>query len=281
MRIFCSLCLIILFSTNACSQEKELDSFKKEINFYIDFLLGKVGTVPINAANQDTFRKNVDDAFKAFVALKNSYSYDKLVQAKNDDKTKFIRLDNRVSVNLKSFFLNNKTYVVYSYTSRDKMNYYIKENETNTIVYEGNSTATYIADLYVIDETHFLLVEETGDFNSSRDVIVLLTNRQPWTKIKAFEGKAFGHVPADYFAKKYVQQRDLFQLDCDMDYTLSAPGDINRIFFDHATKTISYKQYSSNNQYKLVKSKWENEKFIIDDYNVRENLSGNNSAVPQ
>ncbi|MEO6670559.1 MAG: hypothetical protein ABIN36_13835 [Ferruginibacter sp.] len=281
MRIFISICLITLFSINSYSQEKELEHFKIELNFYIDFLLGKAGAVAINPANQAKFRKNVDDAFKAFVVHKNSYNYDKLVQAKNDDKTKYLRLDQRITIYLESFFVNNKTYVVYSFTSSDKNNYLIKEIETNAIVYEGNSTAKYIADLYMIDKAHFLLIEKTGDFSSSREAMVLLTNKEPWTKINAFEGKAFGQVPAQYYIKKYVQKRDLFQLKCEMDYTLSAPNDVNKIFFDAATKTMSYKQYSRNNQYKLVKAKWENEKFIIDDYNVSENLSGADNPVPQ
>jgi len=275
-----TLCVIALLDTNLYAQATELENFQKQLNAYINFTLGKKGALPLNAANQVKFRKKVDETFKTFVLHKDSYGYDKYVVVKNDEKTKFLRLDDRVTVYITHFLINKKTYVVYSYTSVSKRNYYIKENESNRVVYEGNSTTYLIDNLYPIDDKHFLLIEKNGDFNSSRSAVVLLVNAPRWTKIKAFEGKAFGQVPADYFNKKFVKRRTEFQLVCEMDFTFSAPADVNSIFFDPATKTISYKQYAENKKFKLVTAKWENDVFVIDDYNVEENLPAGGIAVP-
>lgn len=281
MRIFVALCLVILFSINSYCQREELENFKGELDFYLDSLAGKIHGVPITASDRARFSNRVDAAFKMFVLNKNSYDYDKYVAARGDSSTKFLRLDNRILVNLKTFPVNNKTYVVYSYTSRDKNNYFIKENESNNIVYEGNSTAVYIAHLYAIDSTHFLLVEETGDHNTSRRAMVLWRKKVPWIRMKAFEGMAFGQVSEGYFIKKFVKRREKFELECEFEFTMSAPEAINDIAFDPTTKTMSYKQYSDNKRYKQVTAKWENETFVIDDYNVNENLHSNDVGVPE
>ncbi|MBL0336842.1 MAG: hypothetical protein IPP73_16415 [Chitinophagaceae bacterium] len=147
-------------------------------------------------------------------------------------------------------------------------------------MYEGNSNCCYVDHIYAIDSTHFMVIEKDGDMNSSRTAFVLSAKKLPWAKMKAFEGMAFGQVPAGYFTKKYVKKREQFQLDCDMEYTMSAPADINDILFDHRTKTLSYKQYSDNRKFKLITAKWENETFKLDDYSVREGLTGSETMVP-
>jgi hypothetical protein len=210
----------------------------------------------------------------------NSGQYDKLVTVKNDEKTKYLRADGRISLYTTSFSINGKTYIIYSYTSQDRKNYLIKENETNIIVYAGNSNIHLVDGLHLLDGNHFLLIEKNGDFNSSRSAFVLTGEKIPWKKVKAFEGKAFGQDPGGYFTKKFIKKREEFQLECGMDFTLSAPGDINSISFDPITKTISYKQYFENKKYKVISARWEHKTFVIDDYNVNENLSGNSVGVP-
>ncbi len=273
MKQFIAFCIFTLIASHSHSQEKALENFNKELNLYLDFVMGKCDSIPVNAANQVKFRKKVDEAFRTFVLDSNSYNYPQFVQAKNDPTTKFLRPDGRIYIHLKTFLVNTKTYVVYSYSSRDKKNYCIKEKESNTIVYEGNSTCCYINKLDIIDNTHFLLIEESGDHHSSRSVFVLSGIKKPWSKLKAFEGKAFGQVPGEYTATKYVKKRDVFQLEYDPEYQLSAPEDVNTILFDPKTKVISYKQYTDHTKFKLITAKWENEQFIIDDYYVTGNTS--------
>ena len=98
---------------------------------------------------------------------------------------------------------------------------------------------------------------------------------------KGFEGKAFGQVPADYFKKKYVASRELFQLDCEIEFVLTGQKDINTITYNGATKTLSYKQYTDNKKFILITAPWENNRFKIDDYSVNENLSASGIAVPR
>ncbi len=271
--------VLALFAGNTKAQEKELESFKQALNFYIDFTLSKFDSLPVNETNQVRFRKNVDEAFSIFVQNQNSHRYEKFVSDRTDEKSKFLRLDGRISLYLSVFLINSKTYHVYSYNSRDKLNYLIKENESNKIVFEGNGTCYLVDQLCRIDEKHMLLIEKTGDFKTSRDARVLSAKHQRWSIMNVFEGKAFGQVPFEYYNKKYVKRRPVLQLECNFDFTISGPKDINRISFDEKNKTISYKQYGEGGKFTVIAAKWENEIFIIDDYNVNENLAEMNAPV--
>jgi len=281
MKRFFTACIAVSIASASYAQVKEIDDFQKKLNLYIDFNLGKIDSLPINSSNQNKLRSAVDEAFRRFVLDKNSYQYEKLAPAKGDEKTKYFRLDGRISVYAKAFPVNGKTYIVYSYTSRDKMNYVIKENESNTVVYEGNSKSYLIDALYLIDESHFLLIEKNGDRNSSRSAFVLSTKKLPWSKVKAFEGNAFGQVPGQYFVRKYVKKRVELQLSCDTPFGSDLPADANTISFDPATRTISYKQYSDQRKFKLAAAKWNNNLFVIDDYYVNENFGSSATALPE
>jgi hypothetical protein len=281
MKNIYTVLVALSLSLAALSQEKELEQFRQELNTYIDFINGKISSIPLNESNQLMLRKKIDQQFKTFVLHKNSYQYDKWITSKEQSTEKFIRLDGRVSVNLKAFIMNHKTFVVYSYTSRDKMNFYIKDEESNTVVYEGDSKSYLIDNLFWLDDTHVLLIKKNGDRNTSRAAAVLSTQKKPWTMTKGFEGNAFGQVPADYFKKKYVASRELFQLDCEIEFVLTGQKDINTIIYNGATKTLSYKQYTDNKKFNLITARWENNKFKIDDYSVQENLSASGIAVPR
>lgn len=267
-----AICLILLFSVVSKAQETEFANFQKELNSYIDFTLSRPGYPPINETNRNKFSKAVDDAFKTFVLQKNSNTYDKLLPVKNDPNSKLMRPDGRIYIETKTFSVNSKTYVAYGYESYSKTNYVIKEIETNTIVYEGDSKTYLIDGIYAIDETHFLLVEKNGHIALSRSAFVLSGKKTPWIKVNAFEGKAFGQVPGRYHEKKFVKSRDELQLDYDIPSEVVA-DDVNKISFDPATKTLSYKQYFEKNKSKTVKAKWEQNKFIIDDCDANESLS--------
>jgi len=271
----------MLFAAAGYAQVKEMDDFQKKLNFYMDFNRGKIDSLPVNQSNQIKLRSAVDESFKKFVLDRNSYQYEKLAPAKGDETTKYFRLDGRISVYAKAFPINGKTYIVYSYTSMDKRNYVIKENESNTLVYEGSSKSYLVDALYLLDQNSFLLIEKNGDRNSDRSAFVLSNKKSPWSKVKAFEGKAFGQVPGQYMVKKFVKKRAELQLSCDMDFGAGLPADACTISFDPATRTISYKQYSDHRKFKLISAKWTNNVFIIDDYDVNENFSGNATALPE
>ena len=277
-----SVLVLLFFTLGMHSQEQEFENFKKEFNFYIDFTIGKFDSLPVNQANQTKFTKKVDEAFKQFVLHPKSHEYEKLVIAKGVENTKLIRLDGRGEITITTFNTNNKTYIVYGYTSQPKKNYVIKDVENNKIVYEGNTNNYVIDGIYAIDATHFLLVQRDGDYHTSRSaVVLLLTEKQTWKQTQSFSGMAFGQVPGDYFNKKFVKKRTYFQLECEIDFTMNKPSDINKITFDANTKTISYKQYYETKKPVIITAKWENNLFTIDDYNVNENLRENSLAVPR
>ncbi|WP_306352004.1 hypothetical protein [Flavobacterium sp. '19STA2R22 D10 B1'] len=263
MKIATAICLFLL-GTAIHAQEKEIEDFKKEFNFYIDFQLNKFDSIPINTTSQKLYSKKVDLAFKTFVAQPNSDNYDKLILAK--DNTKFFRLDPRFSIHVKSFTINDIVYAVYSYTSQSKSNYIVKNINSNEIVYQGSSNKPYVDALYLIDKQHFLLIEKNGDFNSSRRAIVLSAEKKDWKTISAFKGYDLDN---NFKAKKLLQKRSALSLECDMEITMLAPKDVNLISFDSNTKTISYKQYESLTKFKTIAAKWENNKFEIDDYRVQ------------
>lgn len=280
MKIF-TICLVILFTTPLYAQEKELDNFQEKLNFYIDYLSGNIDSVPQNESNQIKYSKQVDDAFKQFVLHENSSRFDQFSPVKDDERSKQLRLDGRIYIQTKTFLLGGKTYTAFGYDSQDKRNYYIKEDKSNKIVYEGDSKTYLIDELYILDDKHFLLVEQNGDLHSSRSAFVLSGKKNPWSNTKAFEGEAFGQVPGDYLAKKFVKERKELQLNYETAFGHSLPDDVNKISFDPATKTIYYKKYSENNKFITIAAKWENETFVIDDYNVNENLSENTPGFPE
>lgn len=269
-----SLLLSFVFiSSFSFAQEKEMENFDKEIDFYIDFTLQKFPDLPVNEANQTKFRKKVDDVFKEFVLQKDSNLFDKLITSRDNPNLKFIRVNKKCEVTVTTFTTNHKSYIVYGYTSMNKINYFVKDNEANTIVFEGDSKASSLDDIIYIDENHILLVVVVGDYHYGREVMVLSTKKQPWTVLKAFEGKAFGQVSMDYYNSKYVKRRAVFHFSCNDFPPMYCPKDFNKIAYDTNTKTLSYKIYMEGKRPQLITSKWENEVFKIDDYNMSINSS--------
>lgn len=278
--------LILLIAISICAsipllaQEKEMETFKKDLNSYIDLLLKKIDSVPLNKANQEKFMRKADESFKSFVLSPNSQRYEKLVQDRESSNRKFSRLDSRITLYVVDFTVNKKEYVAYSFVSYAKKNYLIKDINVNKIVYEGNAITPYVENIFGLDSDHVLLIEQTGDHNTSKQATVFLTTGKTWKQIPAFRGQAFGQVPGEYTKKTFVKQRNYFQLDCEFEVMMIAPPDANKIFFDEKNKTIFYKKFSGKTKFKLVETKWENNTFIIDDYNVGEDFREIDAVMP-
>lgn len=263
------------------AQEAELDKFVKTLNLFLDFTRGKVDSLPLTKkGNYEKMVKAVDQSFEEFVKHNNSGQYEKFRQAQGHSNLRFINAENRVSIYLTSFNIKEKTFEVFGYTCADRRIYMIKDRQSNTVVFAGNNGSYEIDNLDNIDDQHVLIIENNGDRGTSRSAFVLSTVKTPWVKIKAFEGKAFGQVPADYLNKQFVKAREELQLEYERVFGMKVPDDINKIYYDPPTKTISYKEYSDLNNFKTVKAAWINNKFIIDDYYANENFS-ENVAVPE
>ena len=260
---------LLLIGPLAIAQEKELEDFTHEIDFYIDFTVSKSPSLPVNEANQNKFRKKVDDAFIQFILHKNSNQCSKFISSANNPDFKFIRASKKCEITLKTFTTDQKSYSVFSYTSMNKINYFIKDDSTNTIVYDGNSKVSTVDSILAIDGSHIIVIEEIGDYHYGRAVTVLSTLQTPWKPLKAFEGKAFGQVPMEYFTSKYVKRRAQFIFSCNDFPPSYFPKNFNQISFNTSTKTLSYTIYPERNVPKIVSAKWENEHFILDDYSVK------------
>ena len=91
------------------------------------------------------------ETFKLFVLNKSSNEYDKLITSKNNTHIKFLNLDKRISIYVTTFIVNDRTYIVYSYTSMPMNTYVIRDNEANIIVYESAAYAHFVDNIYLID----------------------------------------------------------------------------------------------------------------------------------
>lgn len=281
MKPLLTLCLLAFQFSVVKAQETEMDNFVKTLNLFVDFTRGKVDSLPLTKkGNYEKMVKAVDHSFEAFVKNAQSGNYEKFREANGNPKMKFFRANDWVSVYLTTYNIQEKLFEVFGYTCGDRKIYMIKEKQNNQVVFIGRNGSYELDNLAYIDEQHVLLIENNGDHGSSRSAFVLSTVKIPWAKIKAFEGRAFGQVPADYLNKQFVKSREELQLEYEMVFGMQVPDDINKIYYDPLTKTISYKEYSDLHNFKTVKASWNGNKFIIDDYYANENFS-EHDAVPE
>ncbi|WP_298121534.1 hypothetical protein [Flavobacterium sp.] len=266
--------LLFITSTSSFSQEVELENFRKELDFFIEYCLGKVPSMPQNEANHNKLVKKIDDAFALFITHSESQNSPNFKTALNDSNVKFSNIDSRIYVCIETFTAKNASYTVYSYSSGFRKAYFVKNNNSNTIVYKGKPGMMYIDNIFEIDDKNILLIEKSGDRQTSKKAMVFSSAQPTWKLIEAFKGKAFGQVNADYFNKKFVNKRPFLLLECEFEDLMSAPKEANEIYFDENTKTISYKIFENNYKFKVISSKWDNNMFTIDDYDVGENFSG-------
>jgi hypothetical protein len=261
------IALVLIFLSNyLLAQEKEIENFKKEITFYHNYSMGKLDSLKVSIENSKKFEKKVIDSFKAVVLHKETHQYDKFIVDRSNINNKFLNLNGSSEITINRFVIDNRIFDVYSFTSFLMKKYYIKDHEKNLIVFEGFDNICYIDNICKIDDEHFLLIEKNSEYNTSRRVSVLNTSKKTWKQIDAFKGKSLSREDNNLEKRKY------FQLWCEIDYTYTAPKDVNKIHFDFANKTIWYKQYSEDKKFKKIEAKWENKTFLIDDYNVSENL---------
>lgn len=277
------VCIIFFLSFNtetSHAQDKEEKALNTAFNLFSAYQNGKVDSLPRNAASYYKIVEHLDRAFKSFILHEHSQDYEKFKMAKDHNNFKLFRLENGIEIDAVSFLVDSVSYIVFSYVLQDRRNFFIKRLPGNTIVFDGNGNTAYINNMYSLGNNRLLLIEEGGDGSTSRKASVIATEGKEWKQLKAFKGKAFGQIAADYTNKEFVEKRTYFQLLCDRDVFMTAAQDVNQVSFNEQSKTLSYKQYSSNRQFKKIEAKYENGMFIIDDYNVAERISSDSPAVP-
>jgi hypothetical protein len=275
-----TFCCVLFVGTTTHAQEKEVQAVNNAFNFFLAYQNGKVDSLPRNATNYNKVVAQLDNSFKTFILHEKSQDYEKFVMAEGQSNFKFFRLANGIEIHAVSFLVDSVAYVVFGYKTQNRPNYFIKRLRDNKIVFDGNAKACYVDGMYALEKNRILLVEKDGDRNTSRKVSVIAAEGKKWKQLKAFRGLAFDPVAGDFRNKKFTDKRIYFQLECEMEVLMHAPQDANQVSFNEKTKTLSYKQYQHNRQFKKIEATYENGLFIIDDHNVGDAISSDSPAVP-
>jgi hypothetical protein len=281
MKSSIQICILLFLFYSSLAQDAEVKALNSAFNLYNAFQNGKVDSLPANEKNYNKVVAHLDNSFKAFISHKKSQDYEKFVLAKGHTNYHFFRLENGTEIGYSSFLVDSVTYVAFGYKILNRPQYFIKRLSDHKIVFDGHAHSSSVDGMYAIEKNRILLVEKDGDYNTSRKASVIATEGKQWKQLKAFKGKAFGQVDADYFNKRFVAARTYFQLECDIDVSMMAPRDANQIMFNEKTQTIGYKLYKNDSQFKKIEAKYEDGFFIIDDYNVGDGIRTDNTAVPR
>ncbi len=310
----------ILLKLNAVGQVNELEKFRKDITIFVNYDNGKIDSLPKSAETTKRLKNNYEQSFMAFIKHKDSKNLDSLKKNSIDNKTSFIignnnysfsslrknpfvkSLDNNVNYsitlypiydydlpNFVSFFIqpftiNNTEYVSYYCKLKGKGTYYIKDVNSNQVVFQAEAFTSNapIKKLISIDNNHLLVVEDME--KDGERAYVISTRKDKWEVINAFKGKAFKDNSTDYTIKTTMPNRTYLRFAVSKS-TLSMYGESflkkYEISFNESTKMISYKKYNKVESETIeIKAKWENNSFSMDDYYIGEDLDVSEMPKP-
>lgn len=310
----------ILLKLNAVGQVNELEKFRKDITTFVNYDNGKIDSLPKSAETTKRLKNNYEQSFMAFVKHKDSKNLDSLKKHSIDNKTSFIignnnysfsslrknpfvkSLDNNVNYsitlyplydyhlpNFVSFFIqpftiNNTEYVSYYCKLKGKGTYFIKDVNTNQVVFQAEALTSNapIKKLIRFDNNHLLVVEDME--KDGERAYVISTQKDKWEALKAFKGKAFKDNSTDYTIKTNMPNRTYLRFAISKS-TLSMYGESflkkYEISFNENTKMISYKKYNKVESETIeIKAKWENNSFSMDDYYIGEDLDVSEMPKP-
>ncbi|MBK1895797.1 hypothetical protein [Chryseobacterium paridis] len=309
---------LFLISFFSFGQVKELENFRKEIEFFINYDHSKTASTPESEANTLKFKQNLEKAFIEFVMNKDSKNLDQLKNNSINNKTSYVignhnyffdtpridpykkslennsyykivlypiydyELSQFVSFYMQPFNLNEKQYVIYYYKLNGEGTYYIKDIAKNIIVFKGQALTSNaaISKFDQIDDSHFLVVEDMG-YDGQRAFVIKNENNL-WQPINAFKGKSFKPNSVKYDIKNEGNSRKYLRFANSKNIKNTYPIFYFKnyeINFDPKSKMISYKKADRQSENgKKIESKWENNSFTIDDYYLGEDL--NDQPVP-
>ncbi len=304
--------LIIAFcitSLNSFSQVNELENFRNELTFFLNYDNGKVDSINKSEENTVKFKSNMEDAFLQFVLHKESNNLDNLKKlGKTDGKNNYwfvnrtysfnnlrremmvkslennvdyyigfsglydYQLSNFVSFYIQPFTINKVEYAVYYYKLNGAGKYFIKQIKNNKLVFlsEGYTSNAPIISLNELDKNHILVIEDMGD-NGQR-ALVLKTDQKSWEPVEAFKGKLINSKDPK-LDKTYLEKRTYLLLVSTRTINSHLSYGALKVIgikFDPELNTISYKTDQNNSTSNFAK--WENSMFVIDDYYLGEHL---------
>ncbi len=311
---------LFVINFNLFAQVNELEKFRKELTLFVNYDNGKIDSLPKTAANTTRLKNNMEAAFLGFILNKNSKDLEDLKRNSINNKGDYIignynyffrdqrrdparkelnnnvnysisfyglydyRLPNFVSFYIQPFTTDGKEYIIYYYTLNGTGMYYVKEAETNTIVFKGEAftSAAAIVSFSRIDKDHFLLVENMA--NHGQRALVLESAPGNWKRINAFAGKAFVNSTADYSKMTDKAPRTYLRFaESRTIVSIYGSGFLKKyeIQFDEASKTISYRQYRQNeNEVITIRATGKNKLFTIDDYYIGTHLNDEEIPMP-
>lgn len=300
--------LILLNNFYSISQINELDNFRQKLSDFISY-----DNSPYEKSESDLqqLKLELDESFREFVFLKDFSSiidtkeFDELKKRANNNSFNYLysffelRRDynnktaknntnyyigfvnlydyaspNIVSIYMQAHSIGNEHYMIYYYKMNNKGNYFIKNINTNEIVYEDQALTSNAALVKFdkIDNTHYLIVEDMGE-NGQRAFVIKRENNN-WKAMNAFRGKSFDIETLNYSEKKDRDARKYLWIASNLKITQhlkDRPFELSWIHFNENTKDLFYKRYHINwLKSEKVNSKWTGEFFLIDDYYIGE-----------
>lgn len=307
-----------LVSSIAYAQVKELENLRSSIFRFTQYDNGKTDSIPKSKENTERLKKELERAWMAFIMHKDSKNLDALKRDGINNRSSYtigdhtyflsellLDLTNRKPENnryysigfygiydyglpnfvytyIQPFTIYGKELVVYYFKLNGAGTYYIKEVESNKIIFKSEALTSNapIMAFQAIDSKHCLMIEDMG--NDGKRALVIDNASSMWKPIKAFKGKSFNQPLGDYTKKSDVGSRYYLRF-AENKHIVSGYGESflkkYELHFEEATKTVSYKHFPKNNEEEVtVKSIWQNNSFTIDDYYIGEHL--NDQPIP-
>ncbi|MEO5966694.1 MAG: hypothetical protein ABIP68_04975 [Ferruginibacter sp.] len=317
MKITGLIITLFIWGLNSFAQVKELENFRNELTFFINYDNGKIDSIKKSEENTAKFKNNMEKSFLQFVLNKESKNLDNLkTLGKNDGKNNYwfvnrtysfinlrremlvkslennvdyyigfsglydYQLSNFVSFYIQPLTINKVEYAVYYYKLNAVGKYFIKQIKNNKIVFSSEAFTSYapILSLNEIDKNHILIIEDMG--NDGQRAIVLKIENKIWEPTDAFKGKLIN--PKDPKSiKSFSERRTYLRLVSTKTINSHLSYEYlkgNGIKFNTESKTISYTTNQDNST--SNKAKWENNMFVIDDYYLGEHLIDESPPFP-
>lgn len=315
-QIVCIL-MTAMIGLSSAAQVDELQNFRKKVAAFIPYDRGKVDSLPREASRTEKFRKELDELFLLFVEHKHTNNLDSLkskCKVKKGNSFYFdnhgysfneryrditlrrapnnidyhigfygiydYRLPNFAGMYIQPFRVKGRQYIVYSYSLNGKGYYFIKDSASNKVMYKGDCITSElpIRAFRMIDERHFLVVEDMGDWGQR--AMVLVKTAKGLEPIQAFRGKAFAEGSTEFRQKVFAEKRRYLWLASNRTLNTQYGSGKISLGLDEKESILFYQRVKSKTDKEMIRveAKWKKNLFEVDDYYLGEHLD--DSPVP-
>jgi hypothetical protein len=311
--------LLIIINLNLFAQENELKEFKKELVFFISYDNNKIDTLQKTELNTEKYKIKLETSFKKFCTNPDSKNLDNLKlkgiksgstysfgnetysfhEQKRDYLNKEIenninycisfygiydyKLSNFISIYIQPFKLDSKDYIIYYYKLNGKGKYYVKDENSNKIIFESDALTSNAPILKIekVESNNYLLIENMQ--NLGQRAFIVKNENTKWTSISAFKGQSIDMKT--FVTKKETNSRKYLWIANNKNMTSRFGEGYDEkplILFDSKTKKISYNTYSkTSKEVKEFSAVWKNSTFTIDDYFIGKDYGNDQMPYPE